>query len=81
MGGDMKPKLLERYGDDLYFQPKNHPRRHPDDGFYLRQDDWCATAYWYQYPLVRNLPPLPGKAARTADLFGSAREEKGTADL
>src|SRR5690606_12046368 len=62
MGTGRKANLTGIYGDKLIFQPKNHPRRAPDDGFYLRSDDYSVTAYWYQYPLVQNRKPLPERA-------------------
>lgn len=81
MGGDLKPKLEAIYGDSLVFQPKNHPRRNPLDGFYLRSDDWCATAYWYQYPLAVERRPLPEKAVRSADIWDEEAAAKAAADL
>lgn len=69
MGADLRSKLLPRYGDSLIFNPKNHPRRNPEDGFYLRSDDWCATAFWYQYPLRNAWPSIPTRAERCAHLF------------
>lgn len=80
MGADRRIRLDPVYGDRLIFNPKNHPRRPEDDVFYLRSDDWCATAYWYQYPQIAARPPLPERAARIADLFDITRQEKG-ADL
>lgn len=81
MGGALKPDLEKIYGDRLIFQPKNHPRRNPLDGFYLRSDDWCATAYWYQYPLASDREPLPDKARRTADIWNEEAAAKAAADL
>ncbi|WP_135554426.1 glycoside hydrolase family 172 protein [Paenibacillus cymbidii] len=82
MGCGMKQELAAQYGDRLIFQPKLHPRRDPEDGFYLRSDDLCATSYWYQYPLAQSREPLPGKSERSADLFAgaAAAETSGTAD-
>jgi hypothetical protein len=68
------------YGDRLIFNPKNHPRRPADDGFYLRSDDWCAVSYWYQFPLATTRAAMPDRATRIADLFDEAKTEKG-ADL
>jgi hypothetical protein len=69
MGSARKSELEKDFGDRLIFNPKNHPRRSPDDGYYLRSDDYCATAYWYQYPLATQRRPLPDKSLRSADLF------------
>ena len=71
MGAEMKEKVLPIYGDSLICASKNHPRRDPDDVFYLRSDDWCATAYWYQWPLSDSAPPFPNRQARSANLFGA----------
>jgi hypothetical protein len=69
MGNSLKSKEEVRYGDKLIFSYKNHPRRDPDDIFYLRSDDVCATAFWYQYPLISQREKLPDKAVRTNDLY------------
>jgi hypothetical protein len=68
MGADLRRNLEAEYGENLIFQPKNHPRRPQDDGFYLRSDDWCATAFWYQYPLAPRQDVFPDAALRSADL-------------
>lgn len=75
MGAALRSKVEPHFGDKLIFNPKNHPRRNPEDGFYLRSDDWCATAYWYQWPLAG--VEIPDKAARSADLY---QPEKGKAE-
>lgn len=72
MGNAMKDEVLAMFGSQAIWAPKNHPRRAADDVFYLRSDDWCATAYWFQWPLAENRPPLADKDARSADLFGVA---------
>jgi hypothetical protein len=69
MGSTLKQNVLPVYGDKLIFSPKNHPRRDPQDGYYLRSDDYCAVAYWYQWPLVKNEYDLPDKTARSANLI------------
>jgi hypothetical protein len=71
MGSALKSKVLPLYGDKLIFSPKNHPRRNPEDGYYLRSDDVCATAYWFQWPLIKERDPLPDKKTRSADLIGN----------
>jgi hypothetical protein len=38
-------------------------------GLFERSDDWCSTAYWYQLKPVRQMPPLPDREARTANLI------------
>jgi len=81
MGAAMKSDAEKIYGDKLIFEPKNHPRRDPNDGFYLRSDDYSATAYWYQYPLAKTMPDLPDKATRSADLYRARAGRKKNADL
>lgn len=82
MGGGRRPKLEAELGDQLIFTPKDHPRRPEDDGYYLRSDDWCATAYWYQYPLApAPEEPFPDQAVRSADLFAAPPPEAPLADL
>lgn len=76
MGAELRSKVAPDFGDKLIFNPKNHPRRNPEDGYYLRSDDYCATAYWYQYPLASNRPALPGQAVRSGDLFQEPAAEK-----
>ena len=80
MGCDLRENVLPRYGAELVFTPKNHPRRPQSDGFYLRSDDWCATAYWYQWPLSEGSPLFPDRAARSANLW-TAQAATGTAGL
>ena len=56
------------YGAD--FQ-RWHPGGAPpetDCSYFERSDDWCSVAYWYQLPQAEKFPPLPGRAARSADL-------------
>ena len=81
MGAEMKDKLLPIYGDTLICASKNHPRRDPDDVFYLRSDDWCATAYWYQWPLAHSAEPFPDRHARSSHLFGESEGDGETAGL
>lgn len=68
MGADLRGRVAPVYGDKLVFNPKKHPRRNPEDGFYLRSDDWCATAFWHQWPLA-SLPPTAAADARSANLY------------
>ncbi len=39
------------------------------DGLVERSDDWCSVAYWYQLKPVKQMPPLPDREARTADII------------
>lgn len=39
-----------------------------NNGLFERSDDWCSTAYWYQFAPATQMPPLPDRAARTADM-------------
>ncbi len=38
-------------------------------GLFERSDDWCSVAYWYQMKPVKQMPPLPDRAARIADII------------
>jgi hypothetical protein len=69
MGADLVEKARPYFGSAFISNPKNHPRRRPDDVYYLRSDDYCVVAYWYQFPLSSVRPAFPDKAARSADLF------------
>ncbi len=69
MGNGKKSKLEPIYGDKLIFGWKNHPRRSPDDIYYLRSDDVCCTAFWYQYPIHKQRFSFPEKSVRSADLY------------
>lgn len=81
MGGDLLSNLLKEFDkESLIYNPKDHPRRNPEDVFYLRSDDWSAAAFWYQYPLAP-LPPLPDRALRIAHLFDPEADEERGADL
>ncbi len=81
MGGGNRLELEKEFGDRLVFSPKNHPRRNPDDGFFLRSDDYCATAFWYQFPLTVKHARLPEKEVRARHLFEGGPPEAATADL
>jgi hypothetical protein len=65
-----------KYGDSLIFMRMDHPRRDTNNVFYLRSDDVCAVAYWYQYPLVKHRKPLPDKEERSKDLYIRSKEEE-----
>ena len=80
MGGGLRSELERELGEALVFSPKNHPRRSPEDGFYLRSDDWSALAYWYQYPLCEASSLLEVEE-RTRDLPDEALCEGVLADL
>ncbi|MDD4189803.1 MAG: DUF2961 domain-containing protein [Mangrovibacterium sp.] len=81
MGSTRKENVLPLYGDSLIFSSKNHPRRSPDDGYYLRSDDVCATAYWYQWPLIEKREPLPGKELRSSNLYTPGERRSINAEL
>jgi hypothetical protein len=38
-------------------------------GLFERSDDWCSTAYWYQRKPMTQMPPLPDRSARIANLI------------
>lgn len=42
-------------------------------GLFERSDDWCSTAFWYQLKPISHMPPLPDRAARTADIIEPAK--------
>jgi hypothetical protein len=81
MGAEMLDKVQPVYGDKLVYSSKNHPNRDPNDVFYLRADDYCSTAYWYQWPLISERERLPNKHERSADLFGSGTGDGTLAGL
>ena len=70
-----------KYGDSLIFMRMDHPRRDTTSVFYLRSDDVCSVAYWYQYPLVKYRKPLPNKDQRSSDLYIRSKEMKELAPL
>ncbi len=45
-------------------------------GLYERSDDWCSTAYWYQFEPHNPFPPLPDREARVAGLIEPVKEAK-----
>lgn len=69
MGAGYYEDAKAKFGEKLIFNPKNHPRRRPDDGYYLRSDDWCSCAWWYQWPLITDREPMPDKELRSAHVF------------
>lgn len=74
VGNSLISEAQPVYGDKLLYARKNHPRRDPDDVYHYRVDDVCATAYWYQYPLVSSRDPLPDKESRTVHLHERKKE-------
>ncbi|MEX0702799.1 MAG: glycoside hydrolase family 172 protein [Planctomycetales bacterium] len=81
MGNAPLSEARALYGDRLVFRRKNHPRRGPDEVFYLRSDDYSCTAFWYQYPLVERRHPLPDRRARSADLYETGPQSEPLAEL
>lgn len=81
MGNSLKSAVDSIYRDKLIFRYKNHPRRDPEDIFYLRSDDVCATAFWYQYPLISKREQLPNKTERTNDLYKIDRNSESGDNL
>jgi Protein of unknown function (DUF2961). len=81
MGITKKEDALKKYGDSLIFRHMEHPRRDSSQVFYLRSDDVCAVAYWYQYPLIRERKPLPDKKLRTVNLYKESGKGAIQADL
>jgi len=69
MGMSLKSAVEEKYGDKLFYSYVNHPRRNPEVIYHLRSDDVCATAYWYQYPLISQRETLPDKESRTQNIY------------
>ncbi len=81
MGLIGKEAALKKYGDSLIYRNMEHPRRDSSQVFYLRSDDVCAVAYWYQYPLIGKRKPLPGKASRSDHLYQESGKVKIEAEL
>jgi len=81
MGIAKKEEALKKYGDSLIFRHMEHPRRDSNQVFYLRSDDVCAVAYWYQYPLIKERKPLPDKKKRTDHLYKRSGKATIQADL
>jgi len=69
------------FGDRAIFSPINHPRRPADKVYFLRSDDWCATAYWYQWPLAGAVSLFPQQAERNANLITVSEDRKVLADI
>ncbi|HRC89995.1 MAG TPA: DUF2961 domain-containing protein, partial [Bacteroidales bacterium] len=70
-----------KYGDSLIFMRFEHPRRDTNKVYYLRSDDVCSVAYWYQFPLIKQRKPLPDKIERSRDLYIRKKEETIKAPL
>ncbi len=70
-----------KYGDSLIFMRFDHPRRSTDKVYYLRSDDVCSVAYWYQYPLLKERKPIPNKEQRSRNLYIRSKEERIQAPL
>ncbi len=70
-----------KYGDSLIFMRFEHPRRDTNKVYYLRSDDVCSVAYWYQFPLIKQRKPLPDKSERSRDLYIRKKEETIKAPL
>lgn len=81
MGLSSKDAALKKYGDSLIYRHMEHPRRDSNQVFYLRSDDVCAVAYWYQYPLINKRKPLPGKDLRSDHLYKESSKVKIEAEL
>ncbi|UCD29034.1 MAG: DUF2961 domain-containing protein [Planctomycetota bacterium] len=45
-------------------------------GLFERSDDWCSVAYWYQPKPVKQMPPFPDRAARSADIMPAPGAKK-----
>ena len=81
MGAAHLAKARELYGDRLIHRSKDHPNRKPEDVFYLRSDDYCATAFWYQWPLASDAPPFPPNEIRSANLAPETQAPNPLANL
>lgn len=73
MGLTQKEDAVKKYGENLIFRNMEHPRRDSSLVFYLRSDDVCAVAYWYQYPLISERKPLPDKKLRSENLYAPSK--------
>lgn len=69
MGTAYISEARSKYGDSLIYMRFDHPRRDTDKVYYLRSDDICSVAYWYQYPLIKERKPIPDKSQRSKDLY------------
>ena len=47
-------------------------------GLVNRSDDWSCATFWYEPSPSAPLPPMPGAAARTADLYSPAAPTSNT---
>jgi len=45
-------------------------------GLFERSDDWCSTAFWYQLKPVKQMPPFPDRAGRSADIMPKPKPKK-----
>lgn len=71
----------KKYGDSLIYMPIDHPRRDPENVFYLRSDDVSSVAYWYQYPLLKERKPFADVDLRSKDLYFRSNEKEQKAPL
>lgn len=62
-------EAIKKYGDSLIYRRMDHPRRDSNRVFYLRMDDVCSVAYWYQFPLIKQRKQLISKVERGRNLY------------
>lgn len=65
-----KQKGILRTGDGKGLVPIEQLREHAPVALFERQDDWCATAYFYLDRPASELPAIAPYADRIADLTG-----------
>lgn len=57
-----------QYGDDFVRYEAAGAPPGDDNCYFDREDDCCSVAFWYQMLPSVSFPPLPDRAARSADL-------------
>lgn len=67
IGVGKRTAVREHYGDDATIYPAAGTDD-PETCYFDRSDDYSSVAYWYQTLPSPAFPPLPDRAARSADL-------------
>ena len=69
MGYGAEAKARQHFGADFVGYPAAGAARAEPHCYFDLSDDYCSVAYWYQTLPSRPFPPLPDRAARTADVM------------
>lgn len=72
IGYGNRGEFVAALGSRAVFHPAAGPQSSLERTYVEREDDWSAVAYWYQVGPSTPLPPLPDRAARSADLIHAA---------